>query len=121
MSICWRRTRCRWAFLPSVLAITTTSIGWSAARRRVMSRLVSNCSLTGMNLSWLGLSWTSVATLGWDSMECVLHGASSHAGSIMTISKGLSVAVEQAMVCRTVFLVFADSCSGTSRHEPVHR
>ena len=108
-------------FLPPVLAITTTFIGWSVARRRVMSRLVSNCSLTGMNLSWLGLSWTRVVTLGWDSVECVLYGASSGAGSIMTTSKGLSVAVEQARACRTAFLVSRGSCSGTARHEPVHR
>ena len=86
-----------------------------------MSRLVSSCSLVGMNLSWLGLSWTSVVMLGWDSMECVLHGASSHAGRIMTTSRGLSVAAEQARACRTAFFVYDGSCSGTARLEPIHR
>ena len=31
-----------------------------------MSRLVSSCSLAGMNLSWLGLSWTSGVERGVD-------------------------------------------------------
>jgi hypothetical protein len=62
-----------------------------------------------------------VFKLGWDSIECVLYGESSHAGSIMTTSKGLSVAAEQARACRTAFMVYVGSCSGTARHEPVHR
>jgi len=85
-----------------------------------MSRLVSSCSLAGMNLSWLGLRWTSVVMFDWDIIECVLRGESSRAGSVMTTSKGLSVAVEQVRACRTAILIFADSCSGTA-NEPVHR
>jgi len=59
--------------------------------------------------------------LGCESMECVLHGESSHAGSIMTSKKGLSVAEEQARACRTAFLISSGSYSGTARHNPVHR
>ena len=59
--------------------------------------------------------------LEWDSIESVLHGESSHAGSIMTTSRGLSVAFEQARACRTAFLISAGSCSGTARHKLVHR
>ena len=58
---------------------------------------------------------------GLESMECVLHGESSHVGSIMTTRKGLSVAVDQARACKTPFLISVGSYSGTDRHEPVHR
>jgi hypothetical protein len=51
-------------------------------------------------------------------MDCFFHSASSHAGIIMTTSKGLSVAVEQARACRTAFLVHVGAYSGTARHGP---
>ncbi len=84
-------------------------------------RFLSSCLRVGMNLSWLELIWTSVVMVGCESMECVFHVESSHAGSIKTVRSGLLVEVEQARACRTVFLVFTCSCLGTARHEPVHR
>ena len=54
-------------------------------------------------------------------MECVLHGESSHAGSIKTTGNGLSVEEEQARACGNAFLLSVGLYSGTARHEPVHR
>jgi hypothetical protein len=54
-------------------------------------------------------------------MECVLHGESSHVGSIKMTRNGLSVEVEQARACTTTFLIFDGSYLGTARHEPDHR
>jgi hypothetical protein len=79
-------------------------IGYSAARRRVIQRLLSGCLLAGTNLSCLGFRWTSVVMLGWESMERVLCGESSHGGSIKTTRDGFSVAIDQARACTTTVL-----------------
>ncbi len=57
---------------------------------------------------------------GWESMECVFHGESSHVDSIMTTKKVLTVAEEQGRACRAAFIIFACSYSGTARHALVH-
>ena len=59
--------------------------------------------------------------LGWESIDGVLHGDSSYTGTVKTTINGLSVEVDQARACMTDFLISADSCSDTARHEPVHR
>ncbi len=67
------------------------------------------------------MRWTGIAILGWVSIERVLHGESSHVGSIKMARNELIVEVEQAGACSTTFIVSVGSCSGTVRHEPVHR
>ncbi len=38
-----------------------------------------------------------MVVLGYDSMDCVLHGESSHAGSMKTTSSGLGDDVEESI------------------------
>jgi hypothetical protein len=48
----------------------------------------------GASVSWLALSWIRMIMLGWERMECFLHGESSHTGSIKMAKNGLVVMVE---------------------------
>ena len=86
-----------------MFAIITMSIGQFAARRRGMIRLLSSCFGAGTILSWLGLRRTRVVVLGWESMECILHGEISYSGSIRTTKTGLSVTMEKARAFRSGF------------------
>ena len=121
ISTCWRRVEYRYDFFPSTFAITMMSIRHSVFRKRETLMLPSSCLLTGTNLSLVGLRWVSVVNLGWERMECVLQGESSHAGSIKTPKNGLLVVIEHAIACRTDFCRSSVSNSGTARHEHVHR
>ena len=53
-------------------------------------------------------------------MECVLQGRFSHVGSIKTTENQLLVMIEHARTCRTDFLRYLGSKSGTTRHGHVH-
>ena len=79
------------------------SIERFAALRRSVLRLLYSSLLAGTNLSWLGFMRTSVPVLGWESMECVLHGEAFHFGSNNTIRNGLSFAMKQARARITYF------------------
>ena len=59
--------------------------------------------------------------LGCWSMEWVLHGESSHAGSIRTTRNGFADDVTQASACKIVWRISTGSYSGFARHEPVQR
>ncbi len=61
-----------------------------------MLALLSSFFGAGTSLSWLALSCTWVVILGWESMDCVLQGKTSHAGSIKTAKNGLIGMVEHA-------------------------
>ena len=101
--------------------ITIMLIGHSVARERATLALSSSCLFGGTRLSWLELRWASVVKLGWETMECVIQGESSHPGSIRTAKNGLLVVVEHARACRTEFRRYLASNSGTTRHDHVHR
>ena len=60
-----------------------------------MSRLASNCLCVGTNLSWLACKWMSMAMLGCESMDCVLHGEFSHACKMKMTSSELGDDVEE--------------------------
>ena len=121
ISMCWRRAGCKYEFFPSAFAISMLSIGHSVARERVRMAISSSCLFSGSRLSWLGLRWASVVNLGWERMECVLQGETSHAGNIKTTKNGLLVAVEHARSRRTAFRRSSGSKSGKARHEHVYR
>jgi hypothetical protein len=112
---------CKDEFFPSAFAIIIMSIRHSVARERVMMARSSSWLFGGTRLSWLGLRWASVVKLGWEKMECVLQGESSHAGNMKTAKNGLLVVVEHARACITTFRRFSGSKSGKARHEYVHR
>ena len=95
------------------------STGQSADVRVEGLRSLSSCLCDGMNLSWLEGKCASVVRLGCWSMEWVLHGESSHAGSIMTTRNGFADDVAQASACHSVLPMSAGSYSGFTRHEPV--
>ena len=59
--------------------------------------------------------------LGWERMECVLQGESSHDGNTKINKSELLVVVEHAKACRTEFCRSSGSKSGTAWHESVHR
>jgi len=81
-----------------------------------MLRSLSSCLCDGMNLSWLAGSYASVIRLGWWSMEWILHGESSHAGSSRTSRNGFEDDVAQARVCKIVLRMSVGSYSGFARH-----
>ena len=54
-------------------------------------------------------------------MEWILHGESSHAGSIRTTRNGFENDVAQARACKIILLMLAGLYSGVARHEPVQR
>ncbi len=60
-----------------------------------MSRSAYNCLCVGTNLSWFACRWTSMVVLGCESMDCVLHGESSHAGRMKMTSSGQGNDVEE--------------------------
>ena len=112
---------CKYAFFPAAFAILIVSIGHSVAHERVMMAISSSCLLGGTRLSWLGLRWASVVKLGWERIERVLQGESSHAGNIKTTKNGLLVVVEHSRACRTVFRRPSGSKSRKARYAHVHR
>ncbi len=57
--------------------------------------------------------------LGCESMDCVLKGESSHAGSMKTTSSGLGGDVEEAIAWRTALRMSSGSYSGLAIHDPV--
>ncbi len=59
--------------------------------------------------------------LGSWSMVWVLHGESSHAGSIRTTRKWFANYAARASAWRIVLRMSADSYSGFARHEAVQR
>jgi len=61
-----------------------------------MLALFSSYLWAGTSLSWLELRRIRVFMMGWERMECVLHGESSHAGSIKMAKSGLVDMVEHA-------------------------
>ena len=62
-----------------------------------------------------------MVVLGCDSMDCVLHGESSHAGRMKTTKSGLGDIVEEASAWRTAFCISSGSYSGLAMHDPVSR
>ena len=112
---------CEYDFFPSTFAIIHMQIGKYIARKRETLVLSSSCLFAGAILRWLGLRWASVVKLGWERMDCVFYGDSSHAGSMKTTKNGQLVVVEYARACRTDFGRFSCSKSGTARHEHVHQ
>ena len=110
-----------WLFT-STFAIILMSIGQFVARERVMMPISSSCLFGGTRLIWLGVRWASVVKLGWERLEYVLQGESSHAGNIKTTMNGLLVVMEHARPCRTAFRKSSGSKSEKARHdEHVHR
>ena len=59
--------------------------------------------------------------LGCWSMAWVLHGESSHAGSIRTTRIWFEDDVAQASACKIVLRMSAGSYSGFARHEHAQR
>ena len=59
--------------------------------------------------------------LGCWSIAWVLHGESSHVGSIRTTRKGFADDVVQPSAWRIVLRMSAGSYSGFARHEAVQR
>ncbi len=59
--------------------------------------------------------------LGCWSMAWVLHGESSHDGSIRITRNGFADDVAQASACKIVLRMSAGSYSGFARHKPVKR
>ena len=59
--------------------------------------------------------------LGCWSMAWVLHGESSHTGSIRTTRNGFADDVAQASACKIVLRMSAGSYSEFDRHEAVQR
>ena len=95
------------------------STGQSAGLRVERFRSLSSCLCDGMNLSWLAGRCASVVRLGCWSMAWVLHGNSSHAGSIRTTRKGFVDDVAQESAWRIVLCMSTGSFSGFDRHEAV--
>jgi hypothetical protein len=58
-----------------------------------------------------------VVKFGWERMECVLQGESSHAGNIKTTRYGLLVVVDHARTWKTDFCRSSGSKSGNARHD----
>ncbi len=54
--------------------------------------------------------------LGCESIDCVLQGESSHAGSMKTTRRGLGDAIEEAIACLTAFRMSSGSYSGLAMH-----
>ncbi len=75
----------------------TMSTGQSEGRRSEMSRSESNCLRVGTNLNWFAWRWASVAAMGCESMDCVLHGDSSQAGRINTTRSELGDVVSKCV------------------------
>ena len=61
----------------------------------------------------------SVVIMGWESMECVLHGESSHARCINATRTGFEDIMAQAMACKIVVRMSTGSYSGLARHKIV--
>ena len=97
------------------------STGQSAGLRVERFRSLSSCLCDGMNLSWLAGRCASVVRLGCWSMAWVLHGESSHAGSISTTRKGFATAVAHASAWSIVLRMSSGSYSGLARQEAVQR
>jgi hypothetical protein len=74
-----------------------------------------------MSLSSVALGLTNVLMLRLERIECVLHGESSHAGSIKTAKNGLAVAVEHARACRNLLRTSCGSNLRKARHELGYR
>ena len=75
----------------------------------------------GMNLSWLAGRCASVVRLGCWSMAWVLHGESSHAGSISTTIKGFATDVAHASAWSSGLRMSDGSYSEFAMHEAVQR
>ena len=86
-----------------------------------MSRSASNCLRVETNLSCFAWIWASMAVLGCDSTDCVLHGESSQAGRIKTTNSGLGDIVEEASACRTAARIYFGSYSRLAMHDHVSR
>ncbi len=84
-------------------------------------RSLSSCLCDGMNLSWLAGRCASVVRLGCWSMVWVLHGESSHAGSMRITRKGFTDDVAQASAWRIVFRMSVGLYSGFARHDAFQR
>ena len=99
------------------------STGQSAGLRVERFLSLSSCLCDWMNLSWLAGRCASVVRLGCWSMAWVLHGESSHAGSISTTTtkKGFANDVAEASAWRIVLRMSDGSYSGFARHEAVQR
>ncbi len=62
-----------------------------------------------------------MVVLGCESLDCVLHGESSHAGRIKATRSGLGDIVEEASACRTTLRISSGSYSGLAMQDPVSR
>ncbi len=62
-----------------------------------------------------------MVVLGYESMECVLHGESSQAGRIKTTRSGFGDIVEEASACRTALRISSGSYSGLAMQYHVSR
>jgi hypothetical protein len=113
----WWRYACRLSLFATIMRSTGQSAGMRVERLRSLSSRLCD----GMSLSWLTWRCTRVVRLGCWSMAWVLHGESSHAGSIGTTRNGLADDVAQASACKIVLRMSAGSYSGFARHEPVQR
>ena len=102
-------------------AIMTMSTGQLAGLRSVMSRSAASCLCVGTNLSWFAWKWARMVMLGCDSMDCVLHGESSHADRMKTTKSGLGDIVEEASAWRTVLRISSGSYFGLAIHDPMSR
>ena len=104
-------------FLPSSFEMRTSSTGYFAGGREVVS--LSDCLLAGTNrICPAGISMR-VSRLWWLLIAVEYHGVSSQTGSTMITKKGVVVFVEDARTCRIAFLMFPGSYSGFAVHEPV--
>ena len=99
----------------------TMSTGQIAGLRSMMLRSASSCLCAGMNLSWFAWIWARMVVLGCDSMDCVLHSESSHAGRTKTTKSELGDIVEEASAWRTAKRISSGSYSGLAMHDPVSR
>ncbi len=59
--------------------------------------------------------------LGCESMDCVLHGESFHAGRAKMTRSGLGDDAEEATACRTALRMSSDLYSGLARQDIVNR
>ncbi len=89
--------------------------------RLAMLRSLSNCLCIGMNLSCLAGRCASVVRLGCWSLEWILQGESSHAGSIRTTRNGFGDVVAQVRACKIVLRMSVGSYSRVARQDPVQR
>ncbi len=62
-----------------------------------------------------------MAVLRCDSMDCVLHGETFHAGRMKTTRSGLGDVVDEASACKTALRMSSGLYSGLAMHDPVSR